>query len=191
MRKLLLSSIILLMFSCKSTYIERGNSTWNVQTNTQDQKKTKSENHPNGNFEIIQKDSNAEELTFNTIKSNKLKPNIKTDIYFLKSTVKDKKLPSFKLEKPEIIKRANSQKSISDWFERFGAYNTLGEIGVWIMIVGSAFLTFGIALGGDNYHKWGGIDSFSIFQWSTVIGLGLLVLGFLLWAIGLAIFHWF
>ncbi|MCL9979846.1 MAG: hypothetical protein NBV77_00200 [Bacteroidia bacterium] len=105
--------------------------------------------------------------------------------------VKNIKYSNWEVARPEFSKRVYAKNSISDWFERFGAYNTLGEIGVWTMIVGAALLTFGFTLAGDNFNKWGGVDSFSVFQWSAVIGLGLLVLGFILWAIGLAIFHWF
>lgn len=48
------------------------------------------------------------------------------------TNVEKRKHPILKRAQPEIIKRAYSNKSISDWFEWFGAYNMLGEIGVWM-----------------------------------------------------------
>lgn len=76
MRKLLLSSIILLFFSCKSTYVERGNSSWHVQTNSEDQKKTSSEYQPIEISEPEKQNTNQEK----TPRLNNELPSLKADI---------------------------------------------------------------------------------------------------------------
>jgi hypothetical protein len=113
--------------------------------------------------------------------------------------VKDLKQPSFKLAHLKIFKHANSNNSISEMYDMLDAYNLVGKIGVWMMLVGSTWLTlgilgtFGLLLFDDNGsgQKYPKIDNLLIFLLSILIGLGLLILGLLFWAIGLAIFHFF
>lgn len=118
-----------------------------------------------------------------------------------KVSAKVKKLmnPSSNLTYPEILKHANSNNSISEMYDMLGAYNLVGKIGVWMMLVGSTLITLGIlGISGIIFfedsgsgQKYPNLGAFIIFFFSILIGLGLLVLGFILWAIGLAIFHWF
>jgi hypothetical protein len=118
-----------------------------------------------------------------------------------KVSAKVKKLmyPSSKLNYFEILKHANSNNSISEMYDMLGAYNLVGKIGVWMMLVGSTLITLGIlGISGIIFfedsgsgQKYPDLGTFIIFFFSILIGLGLLVLGFILWGIGLAIFHWF
>jgi hypothetical protein len=58
---------------------------------------------------------------------------------------------------------------------------TLGILGT------SGIILFEDSGSGQKYPK---LDNLLIFLFSILIGLGLLLLGFILWAIGLATFHW-
>lgn len=107
--------------------------------------------------------------------------------------VKDLKQPSFKLAHLKIFKRAYSNNSISEMYDMLDAYNLVGKIGVWMMLVGSSLITLTLTLVSFEILDIIIYDlgTFIIFLFSILIGLGLLILGFLFWAIGLAIFHWF
>lgn len=112
-----------------------------------------------------------------------------------KVSAKVKKLmyPSSKLTYLEILKHINSNNSISEMYDMLDAYNLVGKIGVWMMLVGSTLIVLTLTLVSFEILDIIIYDlgTFIIFLFSILIGLGLLILGFLFWAIGLAIFYWF
>lgn len=175
MRKILLSSIILLMFSCKSTYIERGKSSWHVQTNTQDEKKTRSEKHPQGHPEIIQNDFNSEELTVYITESNKLRPNIKTDITFLKSKAKELIDAVVKAEKPRAPTITVIQKVRSKGFVKVESRNTGHKVAMYLALAALCSIIFGVVYAIYFADEW----DFTPF---IFIALGLLLLALALFA---------
>jgi hypothetical protein len=146
MRKLLLSSIILLFFSCKSTYVERGNSSWHVQTNTQDQKKTKSEKHLKVISESTQQIIHKEKSPLIINESPGLKADIKesfapvkTQLNQLRKVVRENKNPL--TLKKEMIKTVRSKEfrkaSSKNMGQRVGRYIIWGSL--MLMVLGLAY----------------------------------------------------
>jgi hypothetical protein len=134
MRKLLISSFILLFFSCKSTYIERGNSSWHVQTNTQDQKNIKSEKQLTEISETTQQGINDEESHLLIEESPSLKADIKesfapvkTQVSQLRKVIGENKNP-LNIKKAEISKFNLNNNSIT-------GYKTTGQkVGLYMML---------------------------------------------------------
>ncbi len=170
MRKLLISSFILLFFSCKSTYIERGNSTWNVQTNTQDQKKIKSEEHLREISETTQQGIFEEESHLIINESPSLKADItesfapvKTQVNQWRQVIRENKNPLSL--KTEMVKTVRSKE-----FRKGSPKNRGQKIGLNI-IWGSLLLT---VLG--LMFLWESI----VFMLAAVIGILLLIVGLLI-----------
>jgi hypothetical protein len=141
MKKIVLSTIILLLFSCKSTYIERGYSSWHVQTNTQDQKKTKLEKHPRVISESTQQIINEEESPILINESPGLKADIKesfapvkTQLNQLRKVVRENKNPL--TLKKDMIKTVRSKE-----FRKVSSKNMGQKVGRYI-IWGSLLLMF-------------------------------------------------
>lgn len=170
MRKLLLLSVIALIFSCKSTYIDRGNSSWHVQTNTQDQKKTKSEKHLKVISESTQQIINEEKSPLIINESPGLKAEIKesfapvkNQLNQLRKVVRENKNPL--TLKKEMIKTVRSKE-----FRKVSSKNMGQKIGLYI-IWGSLLLT---VLG--FVFLWESI----VFMLAAVIGILLLIVGLLI-----------
>ena len=141
MRKLLLSSIILLFFSCKSTYVERGNSSWHVQTNTQDEKKTRSENHPRVISEPTQQIIYKEESTLLSDESPSFKANFKKDFSPIKNEVihlsKALRKTNNQLSLPHKISTVKSvKKQYQQQFIHYSGYNNAMEYGFKAFVYG-------------------------------------------------------
>ena len=146
MKKLVLSTIILLLFSCKSTYIERGNSSWHVQTNTQDQKKIKSEEHLREISETTQQGINEEESHLIINESPSLKADIKESfapvkiqLNQLRKIIRENKNPL--TLKTEMIKTVRSKEfhngSPKNMGQKVGRHIIWGSL--LLMVLGLAY----------------------------------------------------
>ena len=156
--------------SCQTTYTERGNSSWHVQTNTQDEKKTKSEKHPGVISESTQQIINEEKSPLLIKESPGLKGEIKesfapvkTQVNQLRQVIRENKNPLSL--KTEMIKTVRSKE-----FRKVSSKNMGQKIGLYI-IWGSLLLT---VLG--FVFLWESI----VFMLAAVIGILLLIVGLLI-----------
>ncbi len=141
MRKLLLSSIILLFFSCKSTYIERGNSSWHVQTNTQGQKNIRLQNQPIEIPEPTKQNTNQVETQIVNIESPSLKADFKKDFAPVKNEIIHLSRALGKthnqLSFPQKISIVESvKKQYQQQFIHYSGYNNAMEYGFKAFVYG-------------------------------------------------------
>lgn len=187
MKKLVFSSIILLFFSCKSTYIERGNSSWHIQTNTQGQKNIRLQNQPIEIPEPTQQNTNQEEPQFVNNESPSLKANIKKDfipvknqlIHLTKVFVKDNNHLSIP-QKISVLKSVKNQHQ--QQFIHYSGYNSAMEYGFKAFIYGlmlfiSVIVLFYLITGGGTTNIVIGLITGLLGAISIVATVG----GLLLW----------
>jgi hypothetical protein len=127
--------------SCQTTYTERGNSTWNVQTNTQDQKKTRSEKHLIEISEPTQQNTNEEEPQLVNNESPSLKADLKKDFAPVKNEVinlsKALGRTNNQLSLPQKISVVKSfEKQFQQQFIHYSGYNNAMEYGFKAFVYG-------------------------------------------------------
>ncbi|MCL9979849.1 MAG: hypothetical protein NBV77_00215 [Bacteroidia bacterium] len=173
--------------SCQTTYTERGNSSWYVQTNTQDQKNIKSEKQLIEISESTLQITNEEEPQL----VNNESPSLKTDFKKDYAPVKNEVINLFKaLEKtnnhlslPQKISVVKSfEKQFQQQFIHYSGYNNAMEYGFKAFIYGlmlfiSVIVLFYLITGGGTTNIVIGLLTGLLGAISIVASIG----GLLLW----------